>query len=135
MATINSSRPVAILDDGTIPIELTCVFDRACVGALVLVPTDLSGLPTQRWSAEEPGPSDLTPYRSDLRLCAGGSETLGVILPDSHRQTLRGNREIKVTVNVDLFPTLETLPTEERAQWNALIAKEMVVSGPAPAGP
>jgi hypothetical protein len=128
MATIDSRKSVTILEDGTIPIEVTCVYHDPCVGALVLIPLDA---PASAPGGDEAGRSDLMPYRSDLSLHAGASRPFGITIPDTHRRELERNGHMEVDVNVDLFPTLESLPVDKRSEWTALIFKNLVISSAA----
>jgi hypothetical protein len=115
MVRIETTSPVESSPDGTAPITMTCLFRTRCVGA-VLLSSDSVRIP---------------PGRSDLLIAAHSSRTLAVPLSDAQREALQRKGQIKVTVTADVFPSLETLPTSQRDEWNAVIPKVMTISTPA----
>lgn len=116
MVRIDTTSPVESSPDGVVPIRMTCLFRTRCEGAVLL------GSRSFR----------VPPGRSDLVVAAHSSRTLAVPLSDAQREALQKDGQIKVTVTADVFPSLETLPTGEREEWNAVIPKVMMVSAPSP---
>jgi hypothetical protein len=114
MVRIDTTSPVASSPDGTVPITMTCLFRARCEGAVLLTS----------------GSYRIPPGRSDLVVAGRSSRTLAVPLSDVQREALQKEGQIKVVVTADVFPSLETLPTSERDEWNAVIPKAMMVSAP-----
>jgi hypothetical protein len=118
MVSIDTTRRVEALPDGSVPITMTCLFPATCEGA-VLLTSDVTPIPAEGG-------------RSDLLVDADSSRTIAVPLTQPDRQALEQNGQLEVVVTADIFPTLETLPEEEQSKWNAVVPKVIVVTTSAP---
>jgi hypothetical protein len=120
MVSIDTSRRVEALPDGSVPITLTCLFPATCEGALQLT-SDVTPIPIPA----EAG-------RSDLLVDADSSRTIAVPLTQPDRQALEQNGQLEMVVTADIGLTLETLPLKEHSKWNSVVPKVIVVTTPAP---
>jgi hypothetical protein len=118
-APAETSPPMAVLAGhgpvkpvtGLIPVPVTCRFDRACSGALLLTL----------------GETELG--RSDLAVPAKGTRVIGVSLsPAGQRAVTRAGRA-KVAVTLDTNPSFTALPEAERKHWFPLEVEYLTVIG------
>ena len=115
---IVTTGTVAALKDGTVPIELSCVFARPCSGALLL--NSVSTGPTQAIDVQG---------RSDLLVAAHGTRTIGVLLSPGSLGLLRAGR-VKVSVTADSGQTVSPLPVSQRLKLDPVTQKDIFLSAP-----
>lgn len=116
MIVLSDASPVTPLEDGAVPVELTCVFTGPCTGALLL---NLAG---------SGGRVGREVARVDLDVAPDTTRTLGVPLSPEASEQIRDIGSLELTVTSDVLPSLLTLPVEERGQWVALMVGNLAVS-------
>jgi len=112
---------VVVQADGTVPIEIECLFRLPCMGVIALSSaSNSSQLLFACNTRAVPGSRISWWAQSDLELPAHSTRTFGLTLSECAHRLLLGHRRLEVLVTVDSGLTFLKVPRGEQEQFDSL---------------